>query len=156
MDSVSHGRRTDPSGLGKLVRGDLDWIVMKALDKVRNRRYESPSEFGADTERFLDGSPIVARPPSKTYQFRRFAARNKGLFISGSVVGLTLFIGLIGTITGWQDAIQKQHDLEDKQIELLEVLRDRDNTLARLRDEISGRCLNLGWIRAAPFGAMNR
>jgi serine/threonine protein kinase/tetratricopeptide (TPR) repeat protein len=93
---VSSKRGTDAKKLGQLVRGDLDWIVMKALDKERNRRYETANGFAADIERFLAHEPVVACPPSTTYRFRKFARRNKAAFVAttaGLAVLLTIAIG---------------------------------------------------------------
>src|SRR4029079_11527040 len=80
--------------------GELDWIVMKALEKDRNRRYETASGFAADIERHLHDEPVDAGPPSAAYRFRKFAKRNKAAFIAASVVVAALFLGLAGTT--WQ------------------------------------------------------
>ncbi len=73
LASIAARRGTEPARLMKLVRGDLDWIVMKALEKDRSRRYETASGFGRDVQRFLDGDPVEACPPSAAYRFRKFA-----------------------------------------------------------------------------------
>ncbi len=70
-------RRTDHSTLIRQLRGDLDWIAMKALEKNRSRRYGSPSELAADLERYLTNEPVVARPPSAGYRARKFARRHR-------------------------------------------------------------------------------
>ena len=70
-------RRTDPTALIRQVRGDLDWITMKALEKDRTRRYGSPSELAADIDRFLHHQPIIARPPSTLYKTRKFVRRHR-------------------------------------------------------------------------------
>src|SRR5262245_10437261 len=94
--SVSAQRQSDPRRLSQLFRGELDWIVMKALEKDRNRRYESASAFAADVQRYLHDEPVLACPPSAWYRFRKFARRNKvGLGIAGCVVAVLL--GLAGT-----------------------------------------------------------
>jgi serine/threonine protein kinase/tetratricopeptide (TPR) repeat protein len=85
--TVSAQRRTDPQRLFRLCRGELDWIVMKALEKDRNRRYETVSAFAADAQRYLNDEPVLACPPSVAYRFRKFARRNKAaLAISGVVI----------------------------------------------------------------------
>ncbi len=75
--TVSIQRQSDPRRLRQLFRGELDWIVMKALEKDRNRRYETASAFAADAQRYLADEPVQACPPSAWYRFRKFARRNK-------------------------------------------------------------------------------
>jgi serine/threonine protein kinase len=77
LPSVAANRHTEPARLSKDVQGELDWIVMKALEKDRNRRYETASGFAADIERHLHDEPVEAGPPSAAYRFRKFAKRNK-------------------------------------------------------------------------------
>ncbi|MCS7465412.1 SUMF1/EgtB/PvdO family nonheme iron enzyme, partial [Stieleria sp. ICT_E10.1] len=74
---VSQGRRADVASLGKAVRGDLDWIVMKSLDKDRSRRYESASDLAKDIQRFLSHKPVEARAPSAAYRLQKFVQRNR-------------------------------------------------------------------------------
>ena len=67
----------EPPKLSRLVRGELDWIVMKTLEKDRNRRYETANGLAADVQRYLNDEPVQACPPSAAYRFRKFARRNK-------------------------------------------------------------------------------
>jgi serine/threonine protein kinase/tetratricopeptide (TPR) repeat protein len=90
LPSISAQRQTEPGKLTKLVRGELDWIVMKALEKDRNRRYETANDFASDVQRYLDDEPVLACPPSRGYRFRRFARRNKVALATTAVVGLLL------------------------------------------------------------------
>src|SRR5947207_5264463 len=85
--TASANRKSDPRRLSQLFRGDLDWIVMKALEKDRNRRYETASGLAADVQRYLQDEPVLACPPSAAYRFRKFARRHK--------VGLTI-VSVIG------------------------------------------------------------
>src|SRR5206468_731457 len=71
--TVSANRQSDAKRLSQLFRGELDWIVMKALEKDRNRRYESASAFAADVQRYLRDEPVLACPPSAMYRFGKFA-----------------------------------------------------------------------------------
>jgi eukaryotic-like serine/threonine-protein kinase len=91
-------RQIEPDKLTRLVRGDLDWIVMKALEKDRTRRYETANGLAMDVKRYLQDEPVVARPPSKLYQFQKLARRHKGVFASVVLVLLALLLGL-GTST---------------------------------------------------------
>ncbi|MBI3866101.1 MAG: protein kinase [Planctomycetia bacterium] len=84
--AVAAHRRVDPRGLSRLVQGDLDWIVMKALEKDRTRRYGTANGFAADIGRFLNDEPVEARPPSTAYRFRKFARRNRVAFFATSLV----------------------------------------------------------------------
>ncbi|MBX3318133.1 MAG: protein kinase [Phycisphaeraceae bacterium] len=86
------------------LRGELDWIVMKSLDKDRARRYETPSALAADVERHLKGEAVVAAPPSAGYRLRKFVRRNKGPVIAGSAVAAALLVGIAGTTWGWNRA----------------------------------------------------
>lgn len=90
-------RRAEPAKRGRFVRGELDWIVMKAMEKERIRRYETPNELAADIECFLNGDEVSACPPSQIYRFRKFAKRNKVAFITSAVVAASLILGMIGT-----------------------------------------------------------
>src|SRR6185436_7822068 len=75
--AVARARRADPTELNRLVEPDLDWIVMKAIEKDRTRRYETSNGLALDIERFLADEPVSATPPSAGYRFRKFARRNK-------------------------------------------------------------------------------
>ena len=99
LASISANRHTEPAKLTKLVRGELDWIVMKTLEKDRNRRYETAKDFAADVQRYLDDEPVQACPPSAGYRLRKFARRNKAAV---AVAGLVLFfLVLMGSGIGW-------------------------------------------------------
>src|SRR5262249_59941702 len=76
---VAAHRHTDPKHLRQLCRGELDWIVMKALEKDRNRRYESANGFAMDVQRYLADEPVLACPPSVGYRLRKVARRNKAV-----------------------------------------------------------------------------
>ncbi len=78
-----------------LLRGDLDWIVMKALEKDRARRYETANGLAMDVQRYLSNEPVVARPPSKLYRLQKMARRNKLAFAAGAAVLLALVAGLV-------------------------------------------------------------
>ncbi len=86
--------QTAPAKLSSLLRGDLDWIVMKALDKDRRRRYDTANGFAADIQRHLNNEPVTARSPSNLYRFQKMVRRNKLAFAAASAVFLTLAVGL--------------------------------------------------------------
>jgi len=97
---ISSERGTSTSALRQLLRGDLDWVVMKALEKDRDRRYDSASSLADDVKRFLSDEPVVARPPSASYRLRKFARKNRVIVTSGIVMVLLLIAGISGT--SWQ------------------------------------------------------
>ena len=84
----------------RLVQGELDWIVMKALEKDRNRRYETANGLAMDVQRYLADEPVQACPPSAGYRLRKFVRRNKGPVLAASLVVLALVGGIIGTTWG--------------------------------------------------------
>src|SRR5213596_202733 len=86
-------RSADPPKLVHSLRGDLDWVVMKCLEKDRARRYETASGVSADLKRYLDNQPVVARPPSTMYQFHKFVRRHKGAVAAASAVTVALLLG---------------------------------------------------------------
>lgn len=97
IDEIASSRRSEPRKLGTLVRGDLDWIVMRSLEKDRSRRYESASALAADLGRYLANEAVEATPPSTAYAARKFVRRHKVGFVFGSALVLVLLLGLAGT-----------------------------------------------------------
>ncbi len=108
---IAKHRSTDPASLCKQLRGDLDWIIMKALEKDRQRRYETANGFAADIQRHLDHEPVLAGPPRATYKLSKFVRRNRGGVLAAGVVLGVLILGVVGTSWGWIEAIDA-HDLE--------------------------------------------
>ena len=102
--SISTQRSADPAKLSKSIHGDLDWIVMKAIEKNRNRRYTTPSDLAADIDRYLQGSAIEARPPSVAYRLQKFVTRHRVMVAAASAVLLTLIASLVGTTLAWRSA----------------------------------------------------
>jgi tetratricopeptide (TPR) repeat protein len=99
--TVSTNRKSDPKQLSRLCCGELDWIVMKALEKDRNRRYESASAFAADVQHYLRDEPVAACAPSQVYRLRKFARRHRGALATAAgflVAALVVVAGLAGGI----------------------------------------------------------
>jgi serine/threonine protein kinase/tetratricopeptide (TPR) repeat protein len=119
LASISAQRHTEPAKLSKLMRGELDWIVMKTLEKDRNRRYESANGFAADVQRYLSDEPVQACPPSAAYRFHKFARRNKGPVLAVSLILLVLIAGIVGTSIGLIRA-EKARLAESEQRQLAE------------------------------------
>jgi eukaryotic-like serine/threonine-protein kinase len=101
-------RRVDIRKLGLILRGDLDWIVMKCLEKDRARRYETANGLAADIHRHLNDEPVVASPPSTSYKLRKFVKRNRAQVIAGGVVAAALILGIVGTSVGMAWAINEK------------------------------------------------
>jgi tetratricopeptide (TPR) repeat protein/serine/threonine protein kinase len=99
LPSVSAQRQMEPAKLTRLLRGELDWIVMKALEKDRNRRYETANGFAMDVQRYLADEPVLACPPSAGYRLRKFVRRNKGT-LAATALGL-FFLVILGSGVGW-------------------------------------------------------
>src|SRR5262245_61297961 len=99
--STASGRRgLDDRRLVRLLRGDLDWVAMKALEKDRNRRYESAGALAADVERYLTDEPVEARPPTAWYRLGKFARRNRAALITLTAVAVALVLGT--GVSAWQ------------------------------------------------------
>jgi serine/threonine protein kinase/tetratricopeptide (TPR) repeat protein len=104
LAGAAQRRSTSPRLLGRFVHGDLDWIVMRALEKDRNRRYESASAFAADLGRFLLDEPVLASPPSRVYRVRKFMRRHRVGVVASLAVVVALLVGLGAAALGWQEA----------------------------------------------------
>jgi WD40 repeat protein len=100
LPTISQQRQTEPAKLARLMRGELDWIVMKALEKDRGRRYETANGLARDIERYLHEEPVEACPPSAGYRLRKFLRRNKGPVAAAAVVLVALLAGIAGTAWG--------------------------------------------------------
>ena len=109
---VSEERGTDIRGLGRIVRGDVDLIVMMALEKNRARRYQTASDFSSDILRFLTGDAIMARPPSTSYRLRKLIARNRGLFAAAACVVVALSVGMAWALIERARAVAALSDLK--------------------------------------------
>jgi tetratricopeptide (TPR) repeat protein len=94
VGAIAANRGAEPARLCRLLRGDLDWIVMKALEKDRTRRYETASSLGSDVDHYLRNEAVFARPPSTWYRFRKLVRRNKLAFGAAACISFTLVLGL--------------------------------------------------------------
>jgi tetratricopeptide (TPR) repeat protein len=109
LADVAALRQTQPKKLIASVRGELDWIVMKCLEKDRARRYETAGDLARDIERYLRHEPVEASPPSAAYRLRKFVSRNKGRVAAAAAVALALVAGLAGTTWGMLRAERAMH-----------------------------------------------
>jgi non-specific serine/threonine protein kinase/serine/threonine-protein kinase len=100
LPSLAADRGTEPAKLKRLLRGEIDWIVMKALEKERSRRYETANGLARDIERYLADEPVQAGPPGAGYRLRKFVKRHKGRAAAAALVFVVLLAGLAGTTVG--------------------------------------------------------
>ncbi len=119
---ISAQRHTDPKKLQQLLKGDLDWIVMKALEKDRTRRYETAASFADDVLRYLNDEPIQARPPSTIYRLRKTLRKHRGPVFAAVVALLLLVAGIIGTSLGMVRATKAKQEAELAQARTERVL----------------------------------
>jgi serine/threonine-protein kinase len=108
LPTVAANRGLEPRKLSGVVWGELDWIVMKALEKDRNRRYETANTFAMDIQRYLADEPVLACPPSPWYRLRKYARRNRGRLTAAGVLALALFVGVGGIGWGIRDRAARQ------------------------------------------------
>ena len=111
LPSIAASRGLEPRKLSGLVRGDLDWIVMKALEKDRSRRYETATGFAADIQHFLADEPVLACPPSSWYRLRKFARRHKRALAMASVLLLGLIVGLVVLLVSNQIITRQRNEI---------------------------------------------
>lgn len=100
LPSVAANRGTEPARLSKLLKGELDWVLLKALEKDRARRYETANALARDLQRYLADEVVEARPPSAGYRLKKLVKRNKGPVLAASLVLLALLAGMAGTTWG--------------------------------------------------------
>lgn len=105
IEAIATERATQPRKLRKSLRGELDWIVLKALAPERERRYATVAEFAEDLRRYLHREPVSAGPLSTGYKVRKFVQRNRGLVVSGGVVALVVVGALVGVSAALQRAL---------------------------------------------------
>jgi eukaryotic-like serine/threonine-protein kinase len=125
LPTLAANRGTEPAKLTRLVRGELDWIVMKTLEKDRNRRYETANGFAMDVQRYLADEAVQACPPSAGYRFRKFARRHKRGLIMAGLVAATLFVALATLAVSHlkvNDALAKQTEALTEKTQALEAL----------------------------------
>ncbi len=101
LTTVAQRRHAEPAKLATQIRGDLDWIVMKALEKDRTRRYESATGLAADIQRHLENEPVTARPPSTTYRLQKLIRRNRTASLATAAIAITLLFALTFSTTAF-------------------------------------------------------
>lgn len=135
VPAIAECRNTDVAGLKRAIQGDLNWIVSKAVDKNRRRRYASAGELLEDIERHIENRPVMAGPPSQLYRLSKFARRNRAAVGAGLAIAATLAFGVVSTIWQGQEAM-RQRDRAQAALTLAEERRteaERQRNLAERR-----------------------
>ena len=134
---LTSDRRTDVSQLLRILEGDLDWIVIKAIEKDRDRRYESAAGLADEIRRFLENEPVYARPPSVNYRLKKFMRKNRASVIGASAIALALVTGSILALIGlWsaesakERAIESAKDEETAKLEAIDKRKEAERNLA--------------------------
>jgi WD40 repeat protein/serine/threonine protein kinase len=134
LSAVAASRGLEPRRLCGLLRGEPDWIVMKALEKDRARRYETAVAFAADVERYLHDEPVQACPPSAWYRFRKFARRNKATLATAFVVALVVSVAVaVSTALVWRANQDLRREVYFQRITVAHRELSMDNLAAALR-----------------------
>jgi serine/threonine protein kinase/tetratricopeptide (TPR) repeat protein len=132
LPTISAQRQMEPAKLTKLVRGELDWIVMKALEKHRNRRYETATGLASDIEHYLRDEPVTACPPSLPYRLRKFARRHKAAVAMVSLAAIALTaLGAAGLLAYRNRLVIEQHQAELNSHERRLLAEKRQNALEK-------------------------
>ena len=117
LPSVAANRGTEPAKLSKLMKGELDWVLLKALEKDRTRRYDTANGLARDIQRYLADEIVEARPPSAGYRLKKFVRRHKGQVLAASLVLFALLAGIAGTTLGLIEAQRQQKIAQGKEQE---------------------------------------
>jgi len=159
LPSISAQRQTEPARLTRLVRGELDWIVMKALGKDRNGRYETANGFALDVERYLADEPVQACPPSAAYRLRKFARRHKGTL---ATVLAILVVSLAGTAVSTWQAVRATRAERKTRDALDQVVAEQGKTQAALAqtrealDALTGDVVETMFTKQTELGATEK
>lgn len=144
LPSVAANRGTEPKKLSKLMKGELDWVLLKALEKDRARRYETANALSRDIQRYLADEVVEARPPSAGYRLRKFVRRHKGQVIAASLVLLVLLGGIVGTTWGLLRAETRRVDAEQARADEADRVRERDDALKLEAERVKERDAAIG------------
>jgi serine/threonine protein kinase len=136
LPSLAAVRQTEPRKLMAMLRGELDWVVMKCLEKQRDRRYETASALSRDIQRYLADEPVEARPPSASYRIQKFVRRNKSRVIAVGLILLALVGGIIGTTYGLFRAVAGEKLAGER---LRQVAQEKKNADGSARKAIAER-----------------
>ncbi len=154
LTTTAARRHTEAGKLIHLLRGDLDWIAMRCLEKDRTRRYATASDLAQDIQRYLDGEPVLARPPSNVYRMQKLLHRHRGAFAAAAGLAATLLIG--ATVSSWQAvrATRAEHAAQNSQKQEAHLRRqaEQEKTSARLNEYVADINLAKQSLDAGNYG----
>jgi serine/threonine protein kinase len=134
LAKVAAARKTEPAKLSRLMRGELDWVVMRCLEKDRSRRYEAANALARDVERYLKDEPVEARPPSVTYRLQKLFQRNRTAILTTAVVATALLLGtLVSVWQALQAGAERERAARAEETRALERKRHDDEMAALVR-----------------------
>jgi serine/threonine protein kinase/tetratricopeptide (TPR) repeat protein len=145
-------RQTDVKRLGLTLRGDLDWIVMKCLEKDRTRRYETANGLAADIARHLNNEPVTAGPPSAIYRLRKFTRRNRAGVFAGSAIAAALVLGVIGTTFAMLRAMEERERADDNAAQAIAAKAETQERAEQLERVAAFQSSSLSGIDAPQMG----
>src|SRR5262245_37782050 len=134
LPSLAAVRQTEPKRLTALMRGELDWVVMKCLEKDRGRRYETANALSRDVQRYLAHEVVEARPPSASYRLRKLARRHRAALATAAVIAILLVTGIIGTTWEWVRARTSEKEAQTAVIAEREALAKAQELLLQLEN----------------------
>lgn len=134
IDIAAH-RGVTPDKLADEVSGDLEWIVMKTLEKERDRRYPTPLELSRDLQRFLDNQPVDARPPTLSYRISKYVRRHRGPVAATTAIALILICTSIFSSYMWQLADRRGKEAMTNYVKLQDQQKRTENTLIKLQEQ---------------------
>ena len=137
LPSIAGCRDIAPEQLKRTLHGDLDWIVMKALEKDRTRRYPTANGFAADVMRHLAYEPVTAAPPSRTYRLRKFVRKHRGAVMAAGLVLLSLLAGIAGTTFGMIRAESRRKEAEEARLAEAKARKGEKQQYERYRSAIN-------------------
>ena len=135
LQELAKDRKSEPAQLISSVRGDLDWIVMKAMEKERSRRYQTVNSLALDVQRYLEHQPVSASPPGKLYLLGKFIRRNRIAFGAGLSLTIMLVAGLVVSTTLYE----RERRARNEQLRLKEEAQRAKNEESRLRRQADAR-----------------
>lgn len=141
LPSIAANRAVEPRELLSWVRGDIDWIVMKALEKDRNRRYETANGFAADVQRYLSGEAVLAHPPGRWYRLKKFVKRNRVQVVAAGLVTTTLLSGLFTSLWFLNRALHAEETAKynETQAKKESEEKEKQRQLAEAREKLANK-----------------
>jgi WD40 repeat protein/serine/threonine protein kinase len=147
--TASANRGSDPRRLSQLLRGELDWIVMKALEKDRNRRYESASAFAADVHRYLNDEPVLACPPSRWYRLQKLARKHKAALVTATAMAAAVFLAILSLVSALAVLTASNAEVKGEQAQTKKALEGEKEANENLRQAMMREERNLAFQRVA-------